>query len=114
MELTTGLIFFVKQTVAGSYAGQQNTQHDKLNNELQILQSLAHPNIVKLLGYHVCGSSLSVFVEYVPGGSVADFLREFGPLEDPLLGSATMDTLRGLEYLHTYSPVLIHRECQGC
>eukprot|EP00930_Biecheleria_cincta_P046701 TRINITY_DN32247_c0_g1_i1.p1 TRINITY_DN32247_c0_g1~~TRINITY_DN32247_c0_g1_i1.p1 ORF type:complete len:266 (-),score=47.86 TRINITY_DN32247_c0_g1_i1:226-1023(-) len=113
MELTTGLIFAVKQTDTGRYVGQHNTQHDKLNNELQILQSLAHPNIVKLLGYHVCDSALSVFMEYVPRGSVTDFLREFGPLEEPLLGSATMDTLRGSEYLHSHSPVLIHRDVKG-
>lgn len=44
--------------------------------------------------------TLSVFLEYVTGGSIHKLLQEYGPFREPVIQSYTRQILLGLAYLH--------------
>jgi mitogen-activated protein kinase kinase kinase len=54
---------------------------------------------------------LNVFLEYVPGGSVAALLRNYGAFEEPLAKNFVRQILEGLNYLHERD--IIHRDIKA-
>jgi serine/threonine protein kinase len=54
---------------------------------------------------------LNIFLEYVPGGTVASLLNKYGPFEEALVQRWIKQTLTGLEYLHQRD--IIHRDIKG-
>jgi serine/threonine protein kinase len=44
--------------------------------------------------------ALSIYLEYVSGGSIHKLLREYGPFREPVIRSYTRQILSGLAYLH--------------
>ncbi|TYI39218.1 hypothetical protein ES332_A02G082800v1 [Gossypium tomentosum] len=54
---------------------------------------------------------LSVYLEYVSGGSVHKLLGEYGPFKEPVIRSYTRQILSGLAYLHARNTV--HRDIKG-
>lgn len=44
--------------------------------------------------------ALSVFLEYVSGGSIHKLLQEYGPFKEPVIQNYTRQILSGLAYLH--------------
>ncbi|THF95933.1 hypothetical protein TEA_024441 [Camellia sinensis var. sinensis] len=82
-------------------------------NEIQILTSLRHPNLVTLYG---CTSRLSqellLVYEYIPNGTVADHLHgdraNVGSLTWPIRMNIAIETASALAYLHASD--IIHRD----
>jgi mitogen-activated protein kinase kinase kinase len=54
---------------------------------------------------------LNIFLEYVPGGSVATLLRNYGAFEETLVKNFVRQILQGLNYLHERD--IIHRDIKG-
>ena len=76
-----------------------------------MLRGLRHTNIVRYLGVERVADSVYVLEEWVPGGSVASLVAQFGPLPDSVTREYTVQALRGLVYLHSHD--LIHRDVKG-
>lgn len=110
LEMNTGQIFAVKQAQVTFDDESDRRFVEKLSAELAIVRELRHPNIVSYFGYEMKDSSLAVFMEYVPGGSLASLIKEFGALKDEMLIKLVYEVLEGLNYLHTQSPPVIHRD----
>lgn len=72
------------------------------------MKNLRHENIVRYLGTMEDGNELNIFLEYVPGGSIAVILSKFGSLNEQLVRRYTRQILLGLEYLHSHH--IIHRD----
>lgn len=72
----------------------------EVEREIALLTGLVHPNIVRYLGTARDAQFLTLFMEYVPGGSVSALLKQFGPLRDPVVRAYTTQILTGLDYLH--------------
>ena len=49
------------------------------------MQNLTHPNIVRYLGTQRDDEFLNIFLEYVPGGSIASLLSKFGPFNERII-----------------------------
>jgi len=113
MEKRTGRIFAVKQAVVDLSCEEDRKYRDKLQNELNICKDLRHPNIVACLGFESTSTELNIYLEYVAGGSMSALLAEFGALDGFMLRQATMGVLDGLNYLHTRSPPVVHRDIKG-
>src|SRR6266542_3874767 len=64
-----------------------------------------------ILGSQHDEKTLNIFLEYVPGGSVATMLNNYGPLEETLVRSFNRQILQGLNYLHEKD--IIHRDIKG-
>jgi serine/threonine protein kinase len=82
-----------------------------LENEILLMQNLRHENIVRYLGTERTKDSLSIFLEYVPGGSVRSVLDRFGMLEEGVVRVYSRQLLLGLEYLHNNG--IAHRDIKG-
>jgi mitogen-activated protein kinase kinase kinase len=82
-----------------------------LKHEIGLLRELKHSNIVQYLGSNSDDSHLNIFLEYVPGGSVATMLVNYGPLGESLISNFVRQILTGLAYLH--SKDIIHRDIKG-
>merc|ERR1712194_889235 len=84
-----------------------------LENEIEINEGLTHPHVVTYFGHDYTDSVLYVYLEFMPGGSLAHALSSFGPFEECLIAKYTRQLLDGLEYLHTRQPVVLHRDIKG-
>ncbi|EGZ04510.1 hypothetical protein PHYSODRAFT_536239 [Phytophthora sojae] len=77
--------------------------------EVELLRSLKHENIVKYLGCHVdnTAQTLSIFTEWVPGGSLEHNRKLFGGNER-VVRRFTHQLLSGVAYLHSKN--IIHHD----
>uniref|UniRef100_A0A1D1Z7X6 mitogen-activated protein kinase kinase kinase n=1 Tax=Anthurium amnicola TaxID=1678845 RepID=A0A1D1Z7X6_9ARAE len=83
----------------------------QLSQEITLLSQLLHPNIVQYYGSEVVEETLSVYLEYLSGGSIHKLLQEYGPFGEPVIRSYTAQILSGLAYLHGRNTV--HRDIKG-
>ncbi|KAH9717578.1 mitogen-activated protein kinase kinase kinase 3 [Citrus sinensis] len=83
----------------------------QLNQEINLLSQLSHPNIVRYHGSELSDERLSVYLEYVSGGSIHKLLQEYGPFNEPVIQTYTRQILLGLAYLHARNTV--HRDIKG-
>ncbi|MBA0561965.1 hypothetical protein Golob_007059 [Gossypium lobatum] len=83
----------------------------QLNQEINLLSQLSHPNIVRYYGSELGEETLSVYLEYVSGGSIHKLLQEYGAFKEPVIQNYTRQILSGLAYLHGRNTV--HRDIKG-
>ncbi|KAF5181116.1 Serine/threonine-protein kinase STY46 [Thalictrum thalictroides] len=77
--------------------------------EVMILSKVRHRNVVRFIGACAKLSHLCIVTEYMPGGSLYDYLhRLHNVLELPLLLKFAIDVCNGMEYLHQND--IIHRD----
>ncbi|KAF8484517.1 kinase-like protein [Russula ochroleuca] len=116
LNASTGEMIAVKQveiprTASGKNDTWQVTVMEALKIESETLKDLDHPNIVQYLGFEETPNFLSIFLEYVPGGSVGSCLRKYGRFEENVTKYFTEQVLSGLEYLH--SKDIVHRDLRA-
>lgn len=82
------------------------------HNEFTVLTSLQHRCIVRVVAFTTKGSVGSIFMEWMPGGSLQDLLRQrprsSRGLEERLVRRISRETIEGLHYLH--SRRVLHRD----
>jgi mitogen-activated protein kinase kinase kinase len=116
INLTTGDFLAVKQVEVNQKAAGQDKDKMKemvsaLDQEIDTMQHLEHPNIVQYLGCERKEYSISIFLEYISGGSVGSCLRKHGKFEENVVSSLTRQTLAGLAYLHHEG--VLHRDLKA-
>ncbi len=116
MNITTGEPIAVKQVEvnpknAGSDKEKIKEMVKALDQEIDTMQHLDHFNIVQYLGCERKEFSISIFLEYIPGGSIGSCLRKHGRFEEKVVSSLTRQTLHGLSYLH--SEGILHRDLKA-
>ncbi|KAH7154926.1 hypothetical protein B0J13DRAFT_544343 [Dactylonectria estremocensis] len=82
-----------------------------LDQEIDTMQHLDHVNIVQYLGCERKETSISIFLEYISGGSIGSCLRKHGKFEESIVASLTRQTLSGLAYLHREG--ILHRDLKA-
>eukprot|EP01034_Spumella_vulgaris_P022062 gene22062-28157_t len=91
----------------------KSSEVDGLLSEIQLMRGFSHIHIVAYLGAWVDSVEcvLYIFQEWVPGGSVAHLLKNFGPFALGVIKNYTRQILKGLAYLHSNG--IIHRDIKG-
>merc|ERR1712232_1087167 len=110
LDQETGRILAVKELWV--VPGNDTDAHLKatLQNEIDICKDLKHERIVSYFGHDCIKNCLYIYLEYMPGGSMATVLAQFGSLEESLLVVYTREIAEGMEYLHTRDPPVVHRD----
>ncbi|CEI92016.1 hypothetical protein RMCBS344292_06291 [Rhizopus microsporus] len=118
LNVATGEWIAVKQVdVAVTQADKRNQDlkeaADALYHEISLLKDLDHINIVQYMGYDFNPDEglIFIFLEYVPGGSIASLLKQYSVFEEPLISFFTRQILQGLEYLHERG--ILHRDIKA-
>ena len=116
LHAVTGELMAVKQVDMPSKAVSEIDKRKEnmaaaLRREIDLLRTLNHPHIVQYLGSNCKDDKFNIFLEYVPGGSVAAMLNSYGKLKEPLIRNFVRQILDGLSYLH--SKDIIHRDIKG-
>eukprot|EP00668_Euglena_longa_P043497 GGOE01057902.1.p1 GENE.GGOE01057902.1~~GGOE01057902.1.p1 ORF type:complete len:449 (-),score=131.26 GGOE01057902.1:166-1512(-) len=107
----TGQLVAVKEISFDKGGDELKEQLAMLAREIQIMKKLNHPNIVRYLGAHREGHTLQIFMEFVPGGSLASLVKKFGQLLEDTAKTYLTQMLCGLEYLHGQN--VAHRDIKG-
>nr|XP_013815143.1 PREDICTED: mitogen-activated protein kinase kinase kinase 19 [Apteryx mantelli mantelli] len=107
-----GQLIAVKQVVLDT-SDQLTTEkeYQKLQEEVDLLKTLKHINIVTYLGTCLEDNIVSIFMEFVPGGSISSIINRFGPLPETVLCKYTKQILQGVAYLH--DNCVVHRDIKG-
>ncbi|XP_009698345.1 PREDICTED: mitogen-activated protein kinase kinase kinase 19 [Cariama cristata] len=107
-----GQLIAVKQVVLDT-SDQFTTEkeYQKFHEEVDLLKTLKHVNIVTYLGTCLEDNILSIFMEFVPGGSISSIINRFGPLPEIVLCKYTKQILQGVAYLH--DNCVVHRDIKG-
>ena len=116
LHAVTGELMAVKQVEVPSNSNstldkKKETMVAALKHEIDLLRDLQHENIVQYLGSNSDDEHFNIFLEYVPGGSVAAMLNSYGQLHEPLIRNFVRQILSGLSYLHGRD--IIHRDIKG-
>ncbi|PAN21607.1 hypothetical protein PAHAL_3G479700 [Panicum hallii] len=85
-------------------------QIEKLYWEINILNQFSHPNIVQYYGSNLTDGILSIYMEYMPKGSIHKLLKD-GPFKENTIRHCTAQILSGLAYLHAME--IAHRDIKG-
>ncbi|KAG6717127.1 hypothetical protein I3842_04G082200 [Carya illinoinensis] len=83
----------------------------QLNQEINLLSQLSHPNICQYYGSELSEETLSVYMEYVSGGSIHKLLEEYGSFREPVIQNFTRQIISGLVYSHGIN--IVHRNIRG-
>ncbi|KAF0697495.1 Aste57867_11805 [Aphanomyces stellatus] len=96
---TTGDLMAVKEI---SYVDETPDDVRAIQDEVELLRSLSHPNIVAYVGsdFDHTTSTLYIFTEWVPGGSLEDNSKTFG-CSEAVAQTYLAQILLGVQYLHT-------------
>nr|XP_004403612.2 PREDICTED: mitogen-activated protein kinase kinase kinase 19 isoform X1 [Odobenus rosmarus divergens] len=86
-------------------------EYRKLQEEVDLLKALKHVNIVAYLGTCLEENIVSIFMEFVPGGSISSIINRFGPLPEMVFCKYTRQILQGVAYLH--ENCVVHRDIKG-
>jgi len=83
----------------------------KLQEEIGMLKSLTHRFIVKFIGTIMQDNVVDIFMEYIPGGSLALALKQFGPFLEKVFRRFTRQILSAVFYIHQNN--IVHRDIKG-
>eukprot|EP01064_Diplonema_japonicum_P005289 TRINITY_DN1356_c0_g1_i1.p1 TRINITY_DN1356_c0_g1~~TRINITY_DN1356_c0_g1_i1.p1 ORF type:complete len:1082 (+),score=195.36 TRINITY_DN1356_c0_g1_i1:59-3304(+) len=88
--------------------GSPRNQVKELLQEVSMLETLRHDNVVGYLGSCVVGRHVLIVMEYLSGGSLAGMVQQFNKLPLPSIRRYTRDIVCGLTFLHDND--IVHRD----
>ncbi|KAE8735319.1 Mitogen-activated protein kinase kinase 1 [Hibiscus syriacus] len=87
----------------------EESSRKQIAKELKINQSSQCPYVVVCYQSFYNNGCISIILEYMDGGSLADFLRKVKSIHEPCLAMICKQVLKGLIYLH-HEKHIIHRD----
>ena len=83
-------------------------QIEALRKEIQILRGLKHKHIVSYYDMVESSDSISLFMEFMVGGSIYNLISKQGCLREEEVSKYCRQILEGMEYLHNNG--IVHRD----
>ena len=110
-EITNGKMAVRVVSLDVSDPDERKLRTNALLEEIRMMSSLEHPNIISYLYCERSGSDVNIFMEYAPGGSLRSLLEKKGPASVSQVVSWLSDILAGLSYLHEKGVVHCDIKC---
>ncbi|XP_027917937.1 wall-associated receptor kinase-like 14 isoform X1 [Vigna unguiculata] len=89
---------------------------DQVINEIKLLSSVSHPNLVRLLGCCIEGGEQILVYEYMPNGTLSEHLQRErgGILPWTIRLTIATETANAIAYLHSaINPPIYHRDIKS-
>ncbi|KAK4782372.1 hypothetical protein SAY86_016474 [Trapa natans] len=88
---------------------------EQMINEIKLLSSVSHPNLVRLLGCSMEQGEQILVYEFMPNGTLCEhLLRERGDgLPWPVRLNIATETARAIAHLHSQDPPIYHRDVKS-
>ncbi|XP_069715958.1 serine/threonine-protein kinase DCLK3 isoform X2 [Phaenicophaeus curvirostris] len=83
-------------------------KEDMMENEILIIRSLSHPNIVSLIEVYETEAEIYLILEYVPGGDLFDAIIESVKFTEHDAAVMITDLCEALVYIHSKN--IVHRD----
>ncbi|XVF49868.1 hypothetical protein PTKIN_Ptkin04bG0050500 [Pterospermum kingtungense] len=101
----TGQFFALKIT----QMNMEESARKQIAKELKITQSAQCPYVVVCYQAFYTNGAISTILEYMDGGSLADFLKKVKSIPEPYLAAICKQVVMGLIYLH-HERYILHRD----
>ncbi|TFK42331.1 hypothetical protein BDQ12DRAFT_597055 [Crucibulum laeve] len=103
-----------RKVAISEFRGQLSAMDIK---ELKLLGGFDHKNIVRFVGVSIPENTketpVMIVSELCSNGDLFDYVRNVNPPTLHKVLQMMLDIARGLEYLHTQKPSIIHRDCKS-
>jgi len=87
---------------------------EEFNREINLLRSLRHPNILQFLGSCSVPPNICLVTEFMPRGDLHKIIHDKTiALDKTLTKRICIDVARGMLYLHSSNPFVIHRDLKS-
>eukprot|EP01087_Luapelamoeba_hula_P024976 TRINITY_DN9696_c0_g1_i1.p1 TRINITY_DN9696_c0_g1~~TRINITY_DN9696_c0_g1_i1.p1 ORF type:complete len:1325 (+),score=299.28 TRINITY_DN9696_c0_g1_i1:269-4243(+) len=84
----------------------------EFRKEVSMMSVMQHPNIVALKG--LCMAPFCMLLEFCSKGSLYDYIHETtNPLNWAIIFKLAEDIAKGMNFMHTFTPPLIHRDLKS-
>ena len=77
-------------------------------NEINILKTMDHPNIVKIFEFYSNKDSYSIIMEYCRGGQLVSEIKSYGPFDEKYTAYVMYQIFSAINYCHNMN--IIHRD----
>ncbi|KAF0045174.1 hypothetical protein F2P81_001703 [Scophthalmus maximus] len=91
-----------KWTVAAKHINKKLLRREQVLQEIRLLQTLDHPNLVKLLDTYETFNSYILVLEMADQGRFLDYIVSWGNLTEERVALYLRDILEALHYLHSW------------
>lgn len=86
-------------------------EYHRFHEEVDLSKTMKHIDTVTCLGTCLEDNVLSIFMEFVPAGSVSSIIHPFGPLPEIVFCKYAKQILQGFAYLR--DSCVVHRDITG-
>ncbi|XP_048536069.1 RGS domain-containing serine/threonine-protein kinase A-like [Triticum urartu] len=103
--------------VAAKVFSKQEYSEEMINTfrqEVSLMKKLRHPNIILFMGAVASQERLCIVTEFLPRGSLFRLLQSnIGKLDPRRRVNMAIDIARGMNYLHSSIPTVVHRDLKS-
>ncbi|PRW57463.1 serine threonine kinase [Chlorella sorokiniana] len=92
----------------GSATNKYNSSRAMILREVDVIQRLDHPCLVKLHEWYVHDGKLYLIMDLLAGGELLDEVEEHGPLTEPQARGIFLQLLLGVQFMHSIG--IVHRD----